>query len=80
MHYVYILQSASNPSEYYTGLTSNLKNRLQTHNNGEVPHTSKFTPWRLLSYFAFDSREKAAAFEKYLKSGAGREFAKRFFR
>ncbi|MCL1902574.1 MAG: GIY-YIG nuclease family protein [Alphaproteobacteria bacterium] len=80
MHYVYILQSISNPNEYYTGLTSDIKNRIQTHNSGGVPHTSKFMPWKIIAYFALDSRDKAAKFEKYLKSGAGREFAKRFFR
>ncbi len=80
MHYVYILQSLSNPNQYYTGLTSDLKNRLSQHNNGYVPHTSKYTPWKLLAYFAFDTRDKAAKFEIYLKSGEGREFAKRHFR
>jgi len=80
MHYVYILQSLSNPIEYYTGLTSDIKSRIQNHNRGDVPHTSKFIPWKIIAYFAFDSRDKAAVFEKYLKSGAGREFAKRFFR
>jgi predicted GIY-YIG superfamily endonuclease len=80
LFYVYVLQSISSPSEYYVGFTSDLKNRIKSHNNSEVPHTSKFTPWKILSYFAFDGKEKAIIFEKYLKSGAGREFAKRFFR
>ena len=80
MHFVYILQSLSKSEEYYTGLTSDLNYRIKQHNAGEVSHTSKFIPWKIISYFAFDNREKAAKFEKYLKSGAGREFAKRFFR
>ena len=80
MHYVYVLQSITKQDEYYTGLTSDLRNRIGSHNRGEVVHTNKFKPWDIVSYFAFDTREKAARFEKYLKSGAGREFAKRFFR
>jgi predicted GIY-YIG superfamily endonuclease len=80
LFYTYILQSESKPDEYYVGFTSDLKNRIRTHNNGEVSHTSKFIPRNILAYFAFDTKEKAARFEKYLKSGAGREFAKRFFR
>jgi hypothetical protein len=34
----------------------------------------------LITYTAFDDREKAAAFEKYLKSGSGREFSRRHLR
>ncbi len=64
MHYVYILQSISYPDQYYTGMTSNLKERLKYHNAGHVPHTSKFVPWKVLSYFALASKEKAAHFEK----------------
>ncbi|MDE6571032.1 MAG: GIY-YIG nuclease family protein [Alphaproteobacteria bacterium] len=80
MYYVYILQSISHPTQYYTGMTSDLKTRIQQHNHGYVSHTSKFTPWKLLAYFALDSRDKAAKFEQYLKSGSGREFAKKHFR
>ncbi|MEO5925361.1 MAG: GIY-YIG nuclease family protein [Bryobacteraceae bacterium] len=80
MHYVYILRSLSSPDQRYTGLTSDLKARLTKHNAGGVPHTSKFTPWHLETYVAFSTRDQAAAFEKYLKSGSGRAFAtKRLF-
>jgi len=77
MYYVYLLQSESHPSERYIGLTADLRVRLAVHNSGEVLHTSKFLPWRLQTYFAFQTREQAAAFEQYLKSGSGRAFAKR---
>ena len=39
------------------------------------PHSSKFKPWRLLSFHGFENPETAAAFERYLKSGSGRAFA-----
>ncbi len=61
----------------YVGITHNLENRLKEHNTGESIHTDKFAPWKLMTYTAFDSKEKAAAFERYLKSGSGRSFAKR---
>jgi predicted GIY-YIG superfamily endonuclease len=77
MHYVYLLQSLSHPGQRYVGLTDNLKARLLKHNAGAVPHTSKFTPWALQTYTAFSTREQAAEFEKYLKSGSGRAFANR---
>jgi len=77
MHYVYLLQSESHPDQRYVGLTGDLKARLSKHNAGEVPHTAKFRPWALKSYTAFLTREQAAAFERYLKSGSGRAFANR---
>jgi hypothetical protein len=46
---------------------------------GEVPHTSKYAPWQLKTYVAFSDEKKAHAFEKYLKSGSGRAFAKKRF-
>ena len=78
-HYVYRLRSLSCPNESYTGLTNDLKARLQKHNEGGCSHTAKFRPWQIESYHAFQNREKAAAFELYLKSGSGREFARRHF-
>lgn len=77
MHYVYILRSKSDPDRYYVGLTSDLRARLKRHNGGEVPHTSKFTPWELKTYIAFSDEQQAIAFEKYLKSASGRAFAKK---
>ncbi|QQN62341.1 GIY-YIG nuclease family protein [Bradyrhizobium diazoefficiens] len=77
MYYVYILRSKSDPDRYYVGLTSDLRVRLKRHNAGEVPHTSKFTPWELKTYVAFSDEQQAIAFEKYLKSASGRAFAKK---
>jgi putative endonuclease len=50
---------------------------LAKHNAGEVLHTSKYGPWRIRSYVAFSDAKQAIAFEKYLKSGSGRAFAKK---
>ncbi|WP_442899801.1 GIY-YIG nuclease family protein [Geomonas sp. RF6] len=49
MKYVYLLQSISNPSQRYVGLTSDLKNRLAAHNAGQSPHTSKYRPWKIIT-------------------------------
>jgi hypothetical protein len=46
---------------------------------GRLTAHSKFRPWVLVAYFAFVSEKRAIAFEKYLKSGSGRAFAKRHF-
>lgn len=76
MKYVYILQSLSEVEHFYTGITDDLKARLSAHNSGGVAHTSKYRPWRIKSYIAFTDEARASAFEKYLKSGSGRAFAK----
>lgn len=79
MFYTYILQSITNPEHFYVGYTNDLKKRIQTHNAGGSVHTSKFKPWKLYGYIAFDTKEKAKRFEKFLKSGNGRTFQKKFF-
>mgnify|MGYP001367789346 CR=1 FL=1 len=79
MFYTYILRSLFNPNQRYIGSTADLKLRLVRHNKGDVPHTAKFRPWKVEEYFAFETKETAAAFEQYLKSGSGHSFAKRHF-
>ena len=80
MNYVYILQSLGHPDQCYTGLCQDVAARLSSRNAGQSPHTSKFKPWRLLSYHYFDRPETAAAFERYFKSGSGRAFANKRLR
>jgi predicted GIY-YIG superfamily endonuclease len=77
MKYVYVLQSLADPERHYTGCTADLKERLKRHNAGDVPHTSKFGPWKVMTYVAFSDDGRAFAFEKYLKSSSGRAFAKK---
>ncbi len=76
---VYIIRSLNVPGERYIGLTNDLKTRMATHNSGGSPYTSKSRPWKLETAIAFSEKEKAAAFEKYLKTGSGYSFAKRHF-
>ena len=77
MHYVYLLESLSDPTKRYVGVTADLKARLGEHNAGKSGHTSKHMPWRLVTYLAFSSRPQAEAFERYLKSGSGHAFAQK---
>lgn len=62
MFYVYLLESRASPDQRYVGLTTDLKQRFAEHNAGRSPHTSKFVPWRLVTYVAFSDQAKAAAF------------------
>jgi predicted GIY-YIG superfamily endonuclease len=79
MFYTYILESQNHPGHHYTGHTADLKARLAEHNRGKCPHTAKHAPWRIKCYFAFQSEALARNFERYLKTGSGRAFAKRHF-
>ena len=78
-YYVYMLKDVATETHVYTGVTEDLQARLAKHNAGEVPHTSKFKPWRIETAITFASEEKAYAFEAYLKTHCGRTFAKRHF-
>lgn len=75
MKYVYLLRSVEHPEEVYSGLTDDLRKRLKVHNAGGSPHTSKFKPWKLVTYLAVSDEARAIAFERYLKTGSGRAFA-----
>ena len=76
---VYLLRSEPHPARHYVGLTADVRDRLEAHNAGESAHTSKLCRWRLVVSIEFDTADKAMHFERYLKSGSGRAFAKRHF-
>jgi predicted GIY-YIG superfamily endonuclease len=79
MHYVYLLESGQDSKHWYVGCTNNLQRRLKEHNEGDTFHTKKYAPWKIRTYHAFSDIEKAIAFEKYLKSHAGRAFSNSHF-
>lgn len=74
---VYLLRSLAHPERHYIGITSNVVRRLAVHNSGGSRHTMAGRPWRLVSFVEFADEAQALRFEKYLKSGSGRVFAKR---
>ena len=77
LYYGYLIESLSAHGQRYVGLTDDLKQRLQEHNEGKSSYTSKSMPWKLTTYIAFTNRRKAEAFERYLKSGSGHAFARK---
>jgi len=79
MRYVSLLQSISYPKKKYVGVTSVLEQRLRDHNAGRSPHTSRFTPWKVVVSIQFEDDNRAAEFEMYLKSGSGHAFARKHF-
>ena len=77
MWQVYILKCTD--GTYYTGCTSNLAERLNRHNKGQVNYTSSRLPIEVVITINFNNRHKAYDFESYLKSGSGRAFMKKRF-
>jgi putative endonuclease len=74
---VYVLESEAVAGGHYTGLSSDPVARLDWHNAGRANYTCKFRPWKLLVSLEFTDTNTAARFERYLKTGSGRAFARR---
>ncbi len=76
-HVVYILASEKT-FKLYKGYTSNLIERFKSHNElSRTGWTVRFRPWRVVFVRFFTSKKEAIDFEKYLKTGAGRDWIKR---
>ena len=77
MLYVYVLESSKN-GQWYIGYTPDtVFDRLGKHNAGIVPSTKPFLPWKVIYYEAYLESKDATGREKFLKSGAGRNFLKK---
>jgi putative endonuclease len=72
---VYVLYSEKY-SKHYTGFTSDLEKRVLSHNDLGSGWTAKFRPWKLIYTKEFKSKQEAMKYEKWLKTGAGRDFIK----
>jgi predicted GIY-YIG superfamily endonuclease len=78
--FVYVLRNHESPPRYYTGITSDVTRRHALHNGGDCTHTAKYGPWSVDVVIEFPDEHRAAAFERYLKSGSGVAFAHRHLR
>jgi predicted GIY-YIG superfamily endonuclease len=77
--FVYVIRSDRSPRRHYVGLTSDVAHRLERHNAGQNEHTAPHRPWHVIVALEFRTAEAAGQFERYLKTGSGRAFAKRHF-
>ena len=78
--FVYILKNKESRPWYYTGITSDVTRRTVEHNAGNCVHTAKYRPWCVDLVIEFPDEGRAAAFERYLKSGSGVAFSQRHLR
>ena len=75
MYIVYVLYSNIS-HKYYVGFTTNLEQRIISHNLLGKDWTRSYRPWTVIHKEEFDNKTKALHREKFLKSGKGREFIK----
>lgn len=74
-YYTYVLKSEKD-GKLYIGSTSDLRERLKSHNSGAVMSTKARRPLELMYYEACLGRKNAEKRERYFKTGFGRKFLK----
>ncbi len=76
IYIVYIIRSIEGYT--YTGVTEDIGKRLEEHNNKLLSFwTKRGTDWKLIYSEEFQNKKEAYKREKWLKSGAGRDFVKK---
>lgn len=70
-YYVYVLQSLK-ANWIYTGSTSDLRQRLKSHNGRENLSTKGYAPFELIFYEAYLSKKDALRREEYFKTTKGK--------
>ena len=73
---VYVLYS-STFGKHYAGYTSDLASRLISRNHFGKGQTARYRPWMLIYSKEFATQQEAMIYEKWLKTGAGRDFVKK---
>ncbi|MGI9551162.1 MAG: GIY-YIG nuclease family protein [Aurantibacter sp.] len=76
-YYTYVLRSV-NFKRHYAGFSRNVKKRVRQHNAGKTKSTKPYLPWELLFFEEFSTKEEAISREKFLKTGKGREYIKKW--
>ena len=72
---VYALYSKSYDKHYY-GYTTDINARFLSHNELGSDWTCRYRPWTIIFTKEFSTKSEAMAYEKWLKTGRGREFIK----
>ncbi|MBA4312677.1 MAG: endonuclease [Chlorobiaceae bacterium] len=63
----------------YIGSTEDVDKRLNQHNSGKTPFTSRGIPWNKIHVEKYSSIIEARARERFLKSGKGREWLDKMY-
>ena len=74
MYTVYVLYS-SNYGKIYIGYSSNMEERLKSHNElSKKGYTKNYRPWEIVYTEEFEQKKEAMRREKQLKGGQGRKW------
>jgi putative endonuclease len=76
MYYVYAISSLSR-TYIYVGLTINRDRRIDDHQKGYNKTTRAYRSFKVILVEKYKTRQEARKREKYLKSGAGKEYLKK---
>ena len=76
IYLTYVLRS-NKDYKRYIGSTNNLNRRIAEHNAGKVISTRRRKPMELIFLKKFATRKEAETYEKFLKTGKGREWLDR---
>lgn len=79
MYFVYVLFSERD-KKFYIGYTTNLKQRLRQHLNGEVISTKYRRELRLIYFEVYLDRDDAKGRELFLKGGSGHVYLRKQLR
>ncbi len=72
MYYVYAISSLAR-NYIYVGLTDSVERRFSEHNSGKNKTTKPYLPFAIIFVMECDTRIEARKWEKYYKSGIGKE-------
>jgi putative endonuclease len=76
MYSAYVLYSENFKKHYYS-FSSDIDERLISHNHlSNKDWTRRYRPWKLIHTKYFPSKSEAMKYERWLKSGKGRDFIK----
>jgi putative endonuclease len=75
MYFVYVLQSDKD-KRFYTGLTQDLKKRIDEHNAGASKATKARIPLKHVYYESCMNYKDATKRERYLKTTWGKRYIK----
>ncbi len=67
MYILYILKSEAK-ERHYTGITKDIKERLQRHNQGRNKSTRAHKPWKIIYTEQYKTKLEALKREKQIKS------------
>jgi len=80
MFTIYVLYSP-NYDKIYIGFTSNLEQRMKSHNQlSSKGWTQRYRPWVLIHSELFSKKHNAIKREKELKSHQGRDFIRKLIK